>query len=115
MSTDTTERGLENLICRTLSGHPCEPSPSGTVAEPAAGYGGVGWRCGNPHDYDREHCVDLAQLATFLRATQPETAEALRLSEDGPTRRKFLARLQGESFQARNHRRAAARHPARRP
>ena len=41
-------------------------------------------------------CVDLAQLAAFLHDTQPETAEALALDEDGPTRRKFLARLQGE-------------------
>ena len=95
MTTDTSERGLERLICTALSGHPCEPSPSGTVAEPPAGYGGVGWTCGNAQDYDREHCVDLAQLAAFLRATQPETAEALPLSEDGSTRRKFLARLQG--------------------
>ena len=29
-------------------------------------------------------------------ATQPEAAESLALDEDGPTRRKFLARLQGE-------------------
>ena len=96
MSTDTSERGLERLICTALSGYPCEPSPSGTVAEPPAAYGGVGWICGNPHDYDREHCVDLVQLSAFLRATQPETAEAFTLCEDGPTRRRFLARLQGE-------------------
>ena len=36
------------------------------------------------------------QLAAFLRGTQPEAAEALALSEDGPTRRAFLTRLQGE-------------------
>ena len=62
----------------------------------APGYGGVGWSGGNPHDYDREFCVDRVQLATFLHVTQPEAAEALALDEDGPTRRKFLARLQGE-------------------
>ena len=60
------------------------------------GYGGVGWSGGNFHDYEREYCVDLVQLAAFLRATQPEAAEALALSEDGPTRRAFLTRLQGE-------------------
>ncbi len=38
----------------------------------------------------------MAQLAAFLRATQPEVAEALDLGDDGPTRRTFLARLQGE-------------------
>ena len=96
MSTDTTERGLERLICATLTGYPCEPPKAGTVGEPSAGYGGVGWSCANSHDYDREHCVNLVQLTAFLRATQPETAGALALSEDGPTRRKFLARLQGE-------------------
>ena len=40
--------------------------------------------------------MDLAQLSAFLRETQPDAAEALALDEDGPTRRKFLARLQGE-------------------
>ena len=96
MTTDTSERGLERLICTALSGHPCEPCADEVIAEPPGGYGGVGWRCGNAHDYDREHCVDLVHLSAFLRATQPETAEALPLSEDGATRRKFLARLQGE-------------------
>ena len=80
------------------------------MAEPSAIYGGVGWSCGNPQDYDREHCVDLVQLAAFLRATQPEVAEGRRHGSTGegtthalplpgrddPTRRKFLARLQGE-------------------
>jgi type I restriction enzyme R subunit len=96
MTTDTSERGLERLICTALTGHPCDPPKEGTVAEPSAGYGGVGWSCGNPHDYDREYCVDLVQLAAFLRTTQPQSAESLGLSQDGPTRRKFLARLQGE-------------------
>lgn len=36
------------------------------------------------------------QLTAFLHATQPEAAESLGLDGDGPTRRKFLARLQGE-------------------
>ena len=96
MPTDTTERGLERLICTALAGHPCDPPPGPTVGEPPAPYTGSGWIGGNFHDYDREHCVDLAQLSAFLRATQPEAAESLSLSETGPTRRKFLARLQGE-------------------
>ena len=95
MTTDTSERGLERLICTALAGHPCEPPAAGTVAEPPAGYGGVGWSGGNFHDYDREYCVDLVQLSAFLRATQPKAAASLGLSSDGPTRRKFLARLQG--------------------
>ena len=94
--TDTSERGLERLICTALSGHPCDPPQEGTVGEPPTGYGGVGWSCGNPHDYDRNYCVDLVQLTAFLRTTQPEMADALDLDNDSPTRRKFLARLQGE-------------------
>ena len=96
MTTDTSERGLERLICTALAGHPCEPPASGTTGVPPAGYGGVGWSGGNPHDYDREYCVDVVQLRAFLRATQPEAADTLALDEDGPTRRRFLARLQGE-------------------
>ena len=97
MKTDTSEKGLERLICVPLTGSACDPAPAGErVAEPAAPYGGAGYVCGDPADYDREYCVDLAYLSAFLRATQPEAAEALDLSNDSPARRKFLARLQGE-------------------
>ena len=95
-ATDTSERGLERLVCTALAGHPCDPRKEGRAAEAPAGYGGVGWLGGSPHDYDREFCVDRVQLAAFLHATQAEAAESLALNEDGPTRRKFLARLQGE-------------------
>jgi type I restriction enzyme R subunit len=96
--TDTSEAGLETLICRALTGSDCLPRPAGTpvAAEKPEAYGGVGWQPGDPSDYDREYCVDLVQLAAFLRATQPEVAEALDLDNDSPTRRKYLARLQGE-------------------
>ena len=77
MTTDTSERGLERLICTALAGHPCDPPLGPTVGEPPARYAGVGWAGGNFHDYDREYCVDLAQLSAFLRATQPEVAEAI--------------------------------------
>lgn len=97
MTTDTSERGLERLICTALTGSACDP---GTVKPEAAGERpaayGAGWICGAPEDYDREYCVDLAQLSAFLGETQPEVADALDLGQDGPTRRKFLARLQGE-------------------
>ena len=95
MTIDTTERGLESLICAALTGSPCEPAQASAVRNRPATYG-VGWLCGDPTDYDRESCVDLAQLSTFLLATQPEAAGLLSLNEDSPTRRKFLSRLQGE-------------------
>ena len=101
MTTDTSEKGLERLICTALTGHPCDPpsissGPSTPSAIPGDARGGCGWIGGSPGDYDREYCVDLVQLSAFLRATQPKVAEALDLGSDGPTRRKFLARLQGE-------------------
>jgi type I restriction enzyme, R subunit len=97
MTTDTSERGLERLICTALTGAPCDPGTdlSDAVHERSPTYG-TGWICGDPADYEREYCVDLAQLVAFLRATQPEAAESLALDDDGPTRRTFLARLQGE-------------------
>ena len=74
MTTDTSERGLERLICKALTGHPCYlPNPS-MVAEPPAAYGGAGWICGDPTDYDREYCVDLAQLSVFLHETKQNVA-----------------------------------------
>ena len=54
------------------------------------------WSAGSWLDYDREHCFDLAQLTAFMRDTQPEESDSLGFSEDGPTRRRFFARLQGE-------------------
>jgi type I restriction enzyme R subunit len=95
VTTDTSERGLERLICTALTGHPCDPLLPGEVRERPATYG-AGWIGGATEAYDREYCVDLVQLSAFLRETQPKAAEALDLGQDNPTRRKFLARLQGE-------------------
>ena len=94
VTTDTSEKGLERLICTVLTGHPCDPPQPGS--QPYMGTGGVGWTSGNPADYDRVHCLDLAQLTDFLRFTQSEAARALRLGDDNPTRRKFLARVESE-------------------
>ena len=96
MTSDTSERGLERLICTALTGHPCDPPQPGVEMHERPAIYGAGWIGGDPHDFDREYCVDLAQLAAFLKETQPDVAEALDLKQDSPTRRKFLARLQGE-------------------
>ena len=77
MVSDTTERGLEEQIVGALVDR-------------------NGYVHGEPEDYDREYCVDWAQLVAFLSATQPDVFEGLRLEDAGPARRKFLARLQGE-------------------
>ncbi len=97
MTTDTTEKGLENLIVSAMTGQLCDPAAEPDMVRlqrPA--YGGTGWLCGHPQDYDREYAVDLFQLRAFLESTQPEPARALDLGADSPIRRKFLARLQGE-------------------
>ncbi|MFZ6034063.1 MAG: type I restriction endonuclease subunit R [Melioribacter sp.] len=97
--TDISERGLETLICRALTGTDCLPAKTDVtpaVSEDKTPYSGAGWLPGSPADYNREYCVDLVQLSLFLKSTQPEIAEALDIDNDSPTRRSFLARLQGE-------------------
>ena len=96
MTTDTSEKGLEALICTVLTGVDCDDPPQGGMVRERPSSYGAGWICGDPQDYDREYCVDLAQLSAFLHATQLNAAESLGLDEDGPARRRFLARLQGE-------------------
>ena len=77
MTTDTSERGLEALIVRSL------------IDE-------GGYIAGDPGNYDREHAVDTAQLFAFLNATQPEAVATLGIGADGPPRLRFLHRLAGE-------------------
>ena len=72
-TTDTSERGLEDIIFSSMTGS--------------------GWIPGSSDDYDREYCVDLAQLAAFLGDTQPDIAGSLALDVDNITRQRFLARL----------------------
>lgn len=97
MTTDTTEKGLEALIVRAMTGRTDVLVPTHAATEtsvPVAG--GTGWLLGDPTHYDRDYCIDHVQLRGFLLATQPDVLESLALGSDGPTRRKFLARLQGE-------------------
>ena len=97
MTTDTTERGLEDLIVRVMTGRTDVLSPAHLATEtsvPVAG--GSGWLLGDPHHYDRDYCVDLVQLRGFVMTTQEDLLDGLSLATDGPTRRSFLARLQGE-------------------
>jgi type I restriction enzyme R subunit len=96
MTTDTSEKGLESLIVTAMTGRPWPEPVAATTGEPPAAYGGTGWLNGRPEDYNREWCVDLAQLSAFLRTTQPKLNEALDLANDTPVRRAFLARLSSE-------------------
>src|SRR5438270_6355478 len=97
MPTDTSEKGLESLVVRAMTGRTELISPPHQATETAVPVaGGTGWLLGEPKHYDREYAVDIVQLRGFLRMTQEARAETLDLDHDSPTRRKFLARLQGE-------------------
>ena len=98
MTTDTSEKGLEELIVAAMTDpRPVGVLPDGRLSEiVSTPYNRKVWTLSDRHDYDREFAVDIVQLRTFLLATQKEVAEALDLDADTPTRRKFLARLQGE-------------------
>ena len=52
MNSDTSEKGLERLICTALTGAPCDPgtAQADMVREPGAPYGGSGWIGGSPDD-----------------------------------------------------------------
>ncbi len=95
MTTDMSEKGLETLICQAMTGTSCLGPATSDEGEIGVAKG-TGWICGDASDFDREYAVDLAQLTAFLHATQPDLADELDLDEPGPTRRNFLARLQGE-------------------
>lgn len=105
-TTDTTEKGLESLIMRHLTGE------DGLTVEPgyaafetpaqyaAAKAGGSGWFAGSPAAFDRAYALDVPQLFRFLEDTQPAAFKRLGISDyRNPTdikRLKFLNRLSAE-------------------
>lgn len=104
--TDTSEKGLETLIMRHMTGVEGQVFADGEfIAETpdalaAAKAAGSGWLAGNPKDYDRTHALDVPQLFQFLQATQPETFKKLGMPDyrdaKDINRQKFLARLSNE-------------------
>lgn len=101
MPTDTSEKGLESLIMRHMTGGDgLFPDKATTVAEETPSKSGSGWLAGVPADYDREYAVDTRQLFAFLQATQPDEFAKLGIGDykdkKSIARQKFLARLQGE-------------------
>jgi len=106
MPTDTTEKGLETLILRHMTGMDGLVFDSGgTAAETpdavaSAKAAGAGWLAGNPKEYDRIHAIDVPQLFAFLDATQSEDFRKLGITDyrdsKNINRQKFLARLSSE-------------------
>ena len=58
MTTDSSEKGLENLIVTAMTGRPWPDAPSQGE--------GIGWLNGDSKDYAREWCIDLVHLSAFL-------------------------------------------------
>jgi type I restriction enzyme R subunit len=100
MTTDISEKGLESLIMRQMTGTDGLSVPPNRVAQPPPAYGGTGYTAGSPQDFDRAHAIDVAQLFAFLLATQPLVFAKVGIANAGDAkdiaRLKFLARLSGE-------------------
>jgi type I restriction enzyme R subunit len=99
MTTDTSEKGLETLIMRHMTGTDGFGVLPNTVAQRPHPYS-AGYLAGSPQDYDRAHALDVAQLFAFLNTTQPEAFTKLAMGDasdtKGVNRLKFLARLSSE-------------------
>jgi type I restriction enzyme R subunit len=96
-TTDTSEKGLETLIMRHLTGMDGFAVAANTVAnEPDAS--GSGYFAGSPKDYDRALAIDVPQLFAFLKATQPEKFKKLAMTDEPNdfNRLRFLSRISAE-------------------
>ena len=105
-TTDTSERGLESLICTALTGSAGDPPATDTARERPSSYG-VGWTCGDSKDYDREYCV---RPDATCGLPPRHAARGGGIAAPGPGRPN-AARVPGSiarrDHQARQHRRAA--------
>lgn len=96
-TTDTSEKGLETIVVRHMTGIDGVALPEGVVADiPESS--GSGYFAGSPKDFDRAHSIDALQLFSFLRATQVDAFRKLGITDDPKdiNRLKFLTRLSTE-------------------
>jgi type I restriction enzyme, R subunit len=100
MTTDTTEKGLETLIMRHMTGENGLTVAPNVAAEKIPPFGGTGYIAGSAKDYDRAYALDVPQLFSFLRTTQPEAFRKLAMADANDprdiNRLKFLARISSE-------------------
>ena len=100
MTTDISEKGLETLIMRHMTGTDGLAVSPGIAADAGRPYGVTGYFAGSAKNYDRANALDVQQLFAFLRATQPEAFKKLAMADAGDpkdiNRLKFLARLSSE-------------------
>lgn len=107
-TTDTSEKGLEALIVRHMTGQTAVPPAPGiadsqpwpqqvlTAIGIPADYTVGGYVPGQPADYNRDVALDVVKLLAFLQDTQPRIVDALELGQEGIKRTQFLHRMQGE-------------------
>jgi type I restriction enzyme R subunit len=101
VTTDTSEKALETLIVRHMTGGDGLDMAPNLAGEPTPQPAGTGWFAGSPKSYDRAHALDVSQLFTFLHATQPAEFAKLGFAPGGGDsndiqRLKFLSRLSAE-------------------
>lgn len=100
MITDTTEKGLETLIMRQLTGGHGLAVPPSTLSDVAPPFGGIGYIASSAQDFDRAHALDANQLFSFLLATQPDALKRLGIANLNDSkdlnRIKFLGRVSSE-------------------
>ena len=102
MATDTSEKGLETLIMRHLTGVDGigVASFSQGVTDEGPSSDGSGYFAGSPGDFDRGFVIDTAQLFLFLQTTQPDVFARLNIGDVNDKadfkRREFLTRLSNE-------------------
>ena len=96
--TDTSEKALEALIVRHLTGVSESPQAADqTAGEALAAYAPGGYVLGRAADYNRDVALDVVQLLAFLQATQPTVVAALELAQEGIKRTQFFAPHPGRS------------------
>ena len=117
MSTDTSEKGLELLILRALTGLTDEQilakAGDRAGAKGPGGYGGTGYVLGRSEDYDRDHAVDLRQAARVHPEHPARSASSnWAWATEGPARLQVPQPAAGRGRQTRHRGRAAQRRRA---
>ncbi|MCT3814419.1 DEAD/DEAH box helicase [Elizabethkingia anophelis] len=82
MPSQTNELALETAIEKALCGVSTEDIKNGTIAEPAAPYGGNGFYIGKPGDFDPRFALDEVRFWDFLEQTQSEELDKLKRQSD---------------------------------
>ena len=73
MTTNISEKGLETIIMRYMTGVDGLTPLTNRVAENPVPYGGSGYIPGAAHDYDRSYSLDVVQLFAFLAPHNRQT------------------------------------------